>query len=209
MANLLKISLLLLAVAIVACNAEAPKSKLRQVRRFQQQKQRPLRFQAKRKLARQEAEEEEAVTPYPTAQELKPSIAFEEGNKPDEVYGPPDEVYGPPEAGPSPADVLPSEDAPIDFGPNPDAEEFQPSELEAEQPLRLTKRKQAAKKIAPSRLTQKKKKSKKSQRLVAATVAAPAVPVSAIPFTASFPASGQQYFVVNQPFSYSAQYHLW
>ncbi|XP_005177259.1 uncharacterized protein LOC101888691 [Musca domestica] len=209
MANLLKISLLLLAVAIVACSAEAPKSKLRQVRRFQQQKQKqPLRLAPKRKFARQE----EPVTPYPTAEELKPEVAFEEGNVPDEVYGPPDEVYGPPEADVSSPDVLPSEDAPVEFAPNPDAEEFQPSELEAE---RLTSRKKANKKIVPSRLTQKKKKSQKSQRLVAAApapvvaAAAPAVPVSAVPFTAAFPASAHQYFVVNQPFSYSAQYQIW
>ncbi|XP_075161045.1 uncharacterized protein LOC142233865 [Haematobia irritans] len=220
MANLLKISLILLVVAIVACSAEAPR--YRQGGKLQQQKRRlqPLRLQPRHKLARQELDE--AVTPYPTAEELKPEVVFEEGNKPDEIYGPPDAVYGPPEteAAPSTTDQLPSEEAPGEFGPHPDAEEFQPSEVEAEQPSRLTSRRNKIKngKItsssssSSSRLIQKKK-SPKSQRLVTAPIiaapAAPAVPISAIPFTASFPTTSQQYFVVNQPFSYSAQYQIW
>lgn len=76
----------LLAVAL--CSAEAPRS-------------RTSRFQAKRNrfLARQEAAEPAAVTPYPTADELKPEVPFDEAaaaeeqqpNQPDEVYGPPEE----------------------------------------------------------------------------------------------------------------------
>ncbi|XP_037939045.1 uncharacterized protein LOC119672141 [Teleopsis dalmanni] len=64
-----------------------------------------------RYLARQEAAADAAaVTPYPSADELKPDVPFDEAaappavQTPDEVYGPPettynapDEVYGPPE----------------------------------------------------------------------------------------------------------------
>ncbi|XP_065362242.1 uncharacterized protein LOC135955806 [Calliphora vicina] len=73
----------LLAVAL--CSAEAPRS-------------RTSRFQARRNrfLARQEAAEPAAVTPYPTADELKPEVPFDEAvaaeeQQPDEVYGPPEE----------------------------------------------------------------------------------------------------------------------
>lgn len=102
--------LLVVAFAVLGCEAKRPKG-------------RPVRLiQRNRKLARQEAEE--PVTPYPSADELKPEVPFEESFPadvpaaedevvpagtdpiPDEVYGPPevailyntpDEVYGPPE----------------------------------------------------------------------------------------------------------------
>ncbi|XP_075163547.1 uncharacterized protein LOC142236173 [Haematobia irritans] len=94
---------------------------------------RPVRLiQRNRQLARQEVEV--PVTPYPSADELKPEVPFEETAPtdevavveeaetpeasepiPDEVYGPPegptlynspDEVYGPPEVD---ANALPAE----------------------------------------------------------------------------------------------------
>uniref|UniRef100_A0A1I8MUN0 Uncharacterized protein n=1 Tax=Musca domestica TaxID=7370 RepID=A0A1I8MUN0_MUSDO len=113
------IVMLLVAFAVLGCEA-------------QRQRGRPVRLiQRNRKLARQEVEE--PVTPYPTADELKPEVPFEEVAPtdfpveeaevapeasepvPDEVYGPPevsvlyntpDEVYGPPELD---ANALPAE----------------------------------------------------------------------------------------------------
>lgn len=59
------------------------------------------RFQGRRNrfLARQEVEAEpEAVTPYPSADELKPEVPFDEAIAPEEqTPNQPDEVYGPPE----------------------------------------------------------------------------------------------------------------
>ncbi|KAM7357086.1 uncharacterized protein ACRADG_002582 [Cochliomyia hominivorax] len=76
-------------LAVALCSAETPRS-------------RTSRFQVKRNrfLARQEAAEPAAVTPYPSADELKPEIPFDEAvaaeeqqpNQPDEVYGPPEEA---------------------------------------------------------------------------------------------------------------------
>lgn len=113
------IVLLLVACAVFGCEA-------------QRQKGRPVRLiQRNRKLARQEVDV--PVTPYPTADELKPEVPFDEAVPtdafpvdeevapeasepiPDEVYGPPeigvfyntpDEVYGPPELD---ANALPAE----------------------------------------------------------------------------------------------------
>ncbi|XP_013104092.1 uncharacterized protein LOC106084735 [Stomoxys calcitrans] len=113
------IALLLVALAIISC--EAQKTRPRPVRLIQRNRQ----------LARQEVDI--PVTPYPSADELKPDIPFEETAPtddvpvveevapeasepvPDEVYGPPDtpvlynspdEVYGPPELD---ANALPAE----------------------------------------------------------------------------------------------------
>ncbi|XP_037807787.1 fibrous sheath CABYR-binding protein [Lucilia sericata] len=212
MAQFKKISLIILVLAIVACSAEPARYRQRlAAKKLQPLRQRPAVPQ-KRVLARQEA-----VTPYPTADELKPEVPFEEGNQPDEVYGPPDETYGPPELDETPADQLPSEEAPEEFAPNPDAEEFQPAEeesvapVEEEQVSRLTNRRKSNKKNISSRLVQKKK-AKKSQRLVVAPapVVAPAasVPV-ALPFATPYTAQSQQYYLLNQPFAYTAQYQAW
>ncbi|CAD7005155.1 uncharacterized protein LOC101451488 [Ceratitis capitata] len=114
-----------------------------------------------RYLARQEESaadvvpEAPAVTPYPSADELKPAVPFDEGapatNIPDEVYGPPetnqpDEVYGPPEvfgnelpAG-SAADAAPAEDVPA---ADPAAEDF-PAPLDEQQARLVAARRAAA-----------------------------------------------------------------
>ncbi|XP_013104093.1 fibrous sheath CABYR-binding protein [Stomoxys calcitrans] len=98
--------LLVACLAFALCSAEAPRS-------------RGARFQPVRRnrfLARQEvAEEPAAVTPYPSADELKPEVPFEEAaaadeqpaNQPDEVYGPPEQDA--PAAGTDDVDV-PAED---------------------------------------------------------------------------------------------------
>ncbi|KAM7356261.1 uncharacterized protein ACRADG_002066, partial [Cochliomyia hominivorax] len=211
----LHISLIILVLAIVACSAEPAKYRQRlAARKLQPLKQRPA-VQQKRVLARQEA-----VTPYPTADELKPEVPFEEGNQPDEVYGPPDETYGPPEHDETPADQLPSEEAPEEFAPNPDAEEFQPAEEvpaaipAEEQNSRLTSRRKLNKKNISSRLVQKKK-TQKSQRLVVAPAAAPlvAAPTSAVqlslPLATPYTAQSHQYYFLNQPFAYTAHYQTW
>lgn len=195
---------MILALVVCTLAAEQPRQRQRlSPRKLQPLRQRSKTFQ-KRVSARQEA-----VTPYPTADELKPEVPFEEGNQPDEVYGPPDETYGPPELDQTPADQLPSEEAPEEFSPNPDAEEFQPAlEGEEEQPSRLTTSRKSNKKRIASRLVQKKK-SPKSQRLVVAPIAAAPAPV-ALPFnTPSYAVQPQQYFLLNQPFAYTAHYQAW
>ncbi|KAH8270309.1 hypothetical protein KR018_007607 [Drosophila ironensis] len=71
------------------------------------------RYSARQELAPADAGDVDAVTPYPSADELKPEVPFNEGAPapaaadptPDAVYGPPDaapnavpdEVYGPPD----------------------------------------------------------------------------------------------------------------
>ncbi|KPU73252.1 uncharacterized protein Dana_GF27232 [Drosophila ananassae] len=77
--------------------------------------------------------QKQEVAPYPSAEELKPEIPFEEG-VPDETYGPPDQTYGPPPT--DAVEQLPSDEDPQDFTPDPDAEEVQPVE---QAPARLTK----------------------------------------------------------------------
>ncbi|KAH8324246.1 hypothetical protein KR074_002308 [Drosophila pseudoananassae] len=77
--------------------------------------------------------QKQEVAPYPSAEELKPEIPFEEG-VPDETYGPPDLTYGPPPT--DAVEQLPSDEEPQDFTPDPDAEEVQPVE---QAPARLTK----------------------------------------------------------------------
>ncbi|KAH8379006.1 hypothetical protein KR009_002588 [Drosophila setifemur] len=67
------------------------------------------RYSARQELAPADGGDVDAVTPYPSADELKPEVPFEEAAPaepaPDAVYGPPDaapnavpdEVYGPPD----------------------------------------------------------------------------------------------------------------
>ncbi|BFF93315.1 uncharacterized protein DMAD_11189 [Drosophila madeirensis] len=77
---------------------------------------------------------QQAAAPYPSAEELKPEIPFEEG-VPDQTYGPPDLTYGPPPT--DQVEQLPSADEPQDFTPDPDAEEVQPVD---QAPARLSKK---------------------------------------------------------------------
>ncbi|KAH8350469.1 hypothetical protein KR067_002712 [Drosophila pandora] len=77
--------------------------------------------------------QKQEVAPYPSAEELKPEIPFEEG-VPNETYGPPDLTYGPPPT--DAVEQLPSDQDPQSFTPDPDAEEVQPVE---QAPARLTK----------------------------------------------------------------------
>ncbi|XP_037710594.1 uncharacterized protein LOC119547694 [Drosophila subpulchrella] len=77
--------------------------------------------------------QKQQAAPYPSAEELKPEVPFEEG-VPDQTYGPPDLTYGPPPT--DAVEQLPSAEEPQDFTPDPDAEEVQPIE---QAPARLTK----------------------------------------------------------------------
>ncbi|KAH8298197.1 hypothetical protein KR018_010614 [Drosophila ironensis] len=95
--------------------------------------------------------QKQQAAPYPSAEELKPEIPFEEG-VPDETYGPPDQTYGPPDQtyGPPPTDAveqLPSAEDPQNFTPDPDAEQIQPIQR------------------APARLTQQLRRRPQAQRL--------------------------------------------
>ncbi|XP_075163750.1 uncharacterized protein LOC142236401 [Haematobia irritans] len=81
--------LLVASLAFALCSAEAP--------RFRTSR---LQVRRNRFLARQEvADESAAATPYPSADELKPEVPFDEAvaaeeqtpNQPDEVYGPPEQ----------------------------------------------------------------------------------------------------------------------
>ncbi|XP_016989342.1 uncharacterized protein LOC108051680 [Drosophila rhopaloa] len=73
------------------------------------------------------------AAPYPSAQDLKPEVPFEEG-VPDQTYGPPDLTYGPPPA--DAVEQLPTDEEPQEFTPDSDAEEVQPIQ---QAPARLTK----------------------------------------------------------------------
>lgn len=77
--------------------------------------------------------QKQQAAPYPSADELKPEVPFEEG-VPDQTYGPPDLTYGPPPT--DAVEQLPSDEEPQDFTPDPDAEEVQPVQ---QAPARLTK----------------------------------------------------------------------
>ncbi|XP_037953717.1 uncharacterized protein LOC119683900 [Teleopsis dalmanni] len=198
MAKFSKLSMFLVVLAVVACSAEPPRYrslKLQQGRR--------------RVLARQEI----APTPYPSADELKPEVPFVEevAAQPDVVYGPPDQTYGPPQVGPS-VEQLPSDEAPQQFAPNPDAEEFLPAQQAPIDPARFTKRNKGRlvnKQTAPLRSSAKLQKpvAVKSQRLV--SVNAPIAAAAPAPIGVALPLQGQQYFVVNNPFAYTAQFQSW
>ncbi|XP_018785347.1 PREDICTED: uncharacterized protein LOC108966763 [Bactrocera latifrons] len=131
-----------------------------------------------RYLARQEeadaAPEAPAVTPYPSADELKPAVPFDEGapatNIPDEVYGPPeanqpDEVYGPPEVSgndlPADGDLAPVDDVPA---ADPAAESF-PAPLDEQQARLVAARRAAA-------LRQRQRKAAAYRQALAARAAA-------------------------------------
>ncbi|XP_017068579.1 uncharacterized protein LOC108106172 [Drosophila eugracilis] len=77
--------------------------------------------------------EKQQAAPYPSADELKPEVPFEEG-EPDQTYGPPDLTYGPPPT--DAVEQLPSDEQAQDFTPDSDAEEVQPIQ---QSPARLTK----------------------------------------------------------------------
>uniref|UniRef100_A0A0K8W748 DUF4794 domain-containing protein n=1 Tax=Bactrocera latifrons TaxID=174628 RepID=A0A0K8W748_BACLA len=131
-----------------------------------------------RYLARQDeadaAPEAPAVTPYPSADELKPAVPFDEGapatNIPDEVYGPPeanqpDEVYGPPEVSgndlPADGDLAPVDDVPA---ADPAAESF-PAPLDEQQARLVAARRAAA-------LRQRQRKAAAYRQALAAHAAA-------------------------------------
>ncbi|XP_073842467.1 uncharacterized protein [Musca autumnalis] len=136
-------------LAIALCSAEAPRS-------------RHARFQAKRTrfLARQEvAAEPDVVTPYPSADELKPEVPFEEAaaSMPEEEQVPnqPDEVYGPPEQDVPVAtdDVAPVEGEVEAEAPMAEEEEVVAPATEEEVPARLTARRGARKSaVRPAKL---------------------------------------------------------
>lgn len=125
------------------------------------------RFQGRRNrfLARQEVEAEPAaVTPYPSADELKPEVPFDEAVAPEEqTPNQPDEVYGPPEQD-LPAetdDIVPVEEEEVAAVEDEEAiavaEEESVAEEEAvaeeEVPARLTARRGALRKSArPAKL---------------------------------------------------------
>ncbi|XP_036327324.1 uncharacterized protein LOC118739930 [Rhagoletis pomonella] len=154
----LQILVLCAALAFIACIAS---SEAEPQQRGQRVYYRPAaaRYQRPRTryLARQEevadaVPEAPAVTPYPSADELKPAVPFDEGapanNIPDEVYGPPeanqpDEVYGPPEVDGNelPADLpVAADDVPA---ADPAAESF-PAPLDEQQARLVAARRAAA-----------------------------------------------------------------
>ncbi|XP_061390766.1 fibrous sheath CABYR-binding protein-like [Musca vetustissima] len=114
----------------------------------------PKRFQGRRRfLARQEVAEE-AVTPYPSADELKPEVPFNEAEAPEEqTPNQPDEVYGPPEQD-VPAetdDVVPvEEEEAVDVAEEEEAvaAEEAVAEEEAVESARFTARRAGARRVA-------------------------------------------------------------
>lgn len=127
-----KTTILVLVFAVAFATAESPRFRQRNSRLRQR---RPF-------FARQEsvpsAPEQHEFAPYPSADELKPENPFEGGEEvlePELVYGPPDLTYGPP---PPTTDPLPVVDAPQEFAPKRNAEEF--ARLTHSSPSRLQQR---------------------------------------------------------------------
>ncbi|XP_014099331.2 uncharacterized protein [Bactrocera oleae] len=134
--------------------------------------QRPRTRYLARQVEADAAPEAPAVTPYPSADELKPAVPFDEGapatNIPDEVYGPPeanqpDEVYGPPDVF---GNELPADAAPVDDVPaaDPAAETF-PAPLDEQQARLVAARRAAA-------LRQRQRKAAAYRQSLAARAAA-------------------------------------
>ncbi|XP_054085069.1 uncharacterized protein LOC105213458 [Zeugodacus cucurbitae] len=144
-----KTAIILLVLAVAFATAEPPRFRLRNSRL---QQRRP--FSARQESVPSEPAQPE-FAPYPSADELKPENPFEaeeEVTEPELVYGSPDPTYGPP----LPAtDPLPVADAPQEFAPNPDAEEF--ARLTISRPSRLQQR--------PKQQTAQLQLVQKSQRL--------------------------------------------
>ncbi|XP_061390772.1 uncharacterized protein LOC133326114 [Musca vetustissima] len=117
-----------LAIALVS--AEAPRRRFQGRRRF---------------LARQEVAEE-AVTPYPSADELKPEVPFNEAEAPEEqTPNQPDEVYGPPEQDlPAETDDI----VPVEEEEEAVAAEEAAAEEEAVESARFTARRAGARRVA-------------------------------------------------------------
>nr|XP_036216661.1 uncharacterized protein LOC106622990 [Bactrocera oleae] len=113
-----KTAILLLVLAVAFATAEPPRFRQRNSRL---QQRRP--FSARQESVPSPPEQPEFAL-YPSADELKPQNPFqgeEEVIDPELVYGAPDLTYGPP----LPAiDPLPVVDAPQEFAPNAEAEEF-------------------------------------------------------------------------------------
>ncbi|XP_043649920.1 uncharacterized protein LOC122617925 [Drosophila teissieri] len=59
------------------------------------------RYSARQELAPADAADPDAVTPYPSADELKPEVPFDEAAAPTAAEPTPDAVYGPPDAAPN------------------------------------------------------------------------------------------------------------
>lgn len=179
--------LFLILILIATFNSAVPQRNRQRLvaKKIQQLKHRTV-------LQKRVAARLETITPYPTSDELKPEVPFEEGNIPDKVYGPP-------EIDQIPADQLPSEEAPEDFAPNLDAEEFQSAEEKIVSPLkayisRLTKGKKLSEKSLSSLLLDKSR-----QRLIVS-------PFQGTFTLGSFRAPSQQYLFSNQHYSYPANY---
>lgn len=134
-----KFQVLLLIAACVLAIAEAQQVK-RQLQRSASQRlsRGRSRYSARQELA---ADADAAVTPYPSADELKPEVPFDEAAAPAAIEPTPDAVYGPPDALPAPNNVPDEVYGPPDVTGN----DLPAADVPAEQARLVAARRQAAK----------------------------------------------------------------
>lgn len=92
----------LLAIAVCLLAIGEAQQQVQRQRSSQRLSRGRSRYSARQELA---ADADAAVTPYPSADELKPEVPFDEAAAPAAVEPTPDAVYGPPDAVPAPNNV--------------------------------------------------------------------------------------------------------
>ncbi|BFF96650.1 uncharacterized protein DMAD_05241 [Drosophila madeirensis] len=96
------------------------------------------RYSARQELVPVDAGDVDAVTPYPSADELKPEVPFDEAAAPAAVDPTPDAVYGPPDAAPN---SVPDE---VYGPPDVTGNDLPAADIPAEQQARLVAARRAA-----------------------------------------------------------------
>ncbi|EDW40494.1 GL25272 [Drosophila persimilis] len=96
------------------------------------------RYSARQELAPAAAGDVDAVTPYPSADELKPEVPFDEAAAPAALDPTPDAVYGPPDAAPN---SVPDE---VYGPPDVTGNDLPAADIPAEQQARLVAARRAA-----------------------------------------------------------------
>lgn len=90
-------------IVIAACLLASSECQVQRARSSQRLSRGRSRYFARQELA--PADADSAVTPYPSADELKPEVPFDEAAAPAAAEPTPDAVYGPPDAAPAPNNV--------------------------------------------------------------------------------------------------------
>ncbi|XP_016999386.1 uncharacterized protein [Drosophila takahashii] len=88
-------------ILVVAALSLLAASEAQQQRYSQRLSRGRSRYSARQELAPADGGDPDAVTPYPSADELKPEVPFDEAAAPSAAEPTPDAVYGPPDAAPN------------------------------------------------------------------------------------------------------------